>query len=1077
MTNHERECARAESIVRAIIDDLNGRADYHREILDFEPTKKLCVGVLTPPPPEGEPASFSRSRRKPDSLGFDARILAEAGSNTISGTIDLKFIVYSRVLPTLAEQRQKLTGSGKQQLRSKYRRNEVVINDLPFSVVAPPAGGVEPAELHAANARITRACRKAADDAKDAADYWPSKDRNVAVERDALNDETSYRAALPQTVPEVPGWDGKIEILCASTSDGHRISLLFSNTSKLSEEGAQPPQFFDVSVVMHLASGRLQSKPFIAAAMDYRYSTSTYGRGINAVLEVDKSETIAGAVTTPLYHQPRIASRQIGDAATPQALSDDRVFASLGAIEASLEEYEKRWEAFIVGHADPNVRQSSQRDLDHFRAEITTFHLGITALREDDRLLRAFTLMNETAAQRHIAQWRLFQIVFIVSMIPSLLARERPDDKRWATELRNADVLWFPTGGGKTEAYFGIIVTAMFYDRIRGKNRGTTAWLRYPLRMLSIQQLQRLVEFVVTADDIRNSRGIEGDPFTVGYYVGSANTPNYLSKKNGKNQITELKENLARGSDSPRVLQKCPSCSSLDIDVDIRDDVQTLRILHVCKACGRQAPIYIADTEIYRYLPTVLVGTVDRLARAGQTGLFAHLFGQVESECPQHGFASFGTCVEFGCKLTKSKFKKAQPIHDPTPALLLQDELHLLKESLGTYDAHFEGYVDEQARSVGTALPPKRLAATATIEGYDRHVRQLYDRPARRFPSKGIELLDTAYTEADSESPLGRIYCGILPLGPTTDEVCVRIAEIVHYAAEHAWNDSPNAPDNGFYDLTLLYGNMKDGVTSMTAELQDRQGRDFARNLSGEHSLDQVREAIDTIEADAGRPYANRLKTVVATSIISHGVDLERMNAMAFSGFPGRAADYIQASSRVGRKHVGIVFTVYNSVYAIDRSAYSHFGEYHERLYQLVQPVPVNKFSQSAVKRTFSGLYSATMLNVVSRRIGSNLDRGNSVVMAFQRGDVSDAEMQESLLRSYGVGNIVDDEVRRTYRDLIERRVLRARESIEMHEGSYTSERLSPSPVSSLRQVQEQIPFFVDMRETTIVEMVSRGKQ
>jgi hypothetical protein len=527
------------------------------------------------------------------------------------------------------------------------------------------------------------------------------------------------------------------------------------------------------------------------------------------------------------------------------------------------------------------------------------------------------------------------------------------------------------------------------------------------------------------------------------------------------------------------VLQKCPKCRSLNIDVDIREDIQTVRIFHRCADCGEQAPISISDAEIYRYLPTVLVGTVDRLARAGETSHFAHIFGQVDSRCPEHQYASFRQCVESGCKRTKTKFDPAEAIKDPTPALLLQDELHLLKESLGTYDSHYEGYLDEQARAVGTGLPPKRLAATATIEGYEHHIKHLYGRSARRFPSKGIGLDDTPYACRDEKNPDARVYCGILPFGPTTDQVCVRIAEVVHAAAEAAWALDPTDPSNGFYDLSLLYGNLKDGVANMAASLHDLYGMNFAKNLSGEHSLDQVREVIDIVEGDASRPYAERLNCVVATSIISHGVDLERFNVMGISGFPGRAADYIQASSRVGRKHIGVVFTVYNPTYNIDRSAYVHFMEYHDRLYQLVQPVPVNKFSEAAIARTFNGIYAATLLNMVSRDKKRNFTNGNQALTAFADGEVTDDEMRDRILRAYGVDAAIfglDAELRRKYHDLIEKRTIQARQDLEMGEEWATYRRLKPVPVSSLRNVQEQIGFRIDQRRIRTVEAIVRNR-
>jgi hypothetical protein len=1076
MTQYLRERTRADSIVRVVIDDLSGRAVQHADILDVEPQSKLCIGVLTPPPAEGDPGAGPRSaKRKPDALGLNARVESDAGK--IAGMIDVSFLVYYRVLPTLGEQRKNISGHGKQSIRSKYRRSKISITNLPFEVDVPPPGGVNVAATEKANEQVARACKDAAVAIRDDAEYWPSEKGDIKVEHSTFGDEASYRAAFTGLVPELARWLGRIEVASTSTSDGCRLTVLFSNVTPDSK--AHSIRFFDVRLNVRLSSGAFASKDFAAAALDYRYNTTTYGHGVNAVLEVSEDERSASAETTPTFWQRRLASRDIGDVASPAKLAGDEGFDALRSIESYLLSYAERWATFISDNMnDAKIQAESPKDLADFRSEIEAFRLGVRALREDPQLLLAFRLMNETSGSRHLNRWHLFQIVFIVSMLPSLLARERPDVPLWRNELDIADVLWFPTGGGKTEAYFGIIVTAMFYDRLRGKRRGTTAWLRYPLRMLSIQQLQRLVEFVASAEMIRQARGIDdGDPFTVGYYVGSQNTPNYLSMKSGTHPIVTLKAKMTSGSPdagSLRVLQRCPFCLSTEIEIEIREEIQVLRIHHRCRSCKKRAPISVSDAEIYRYLPTVLVGTVDRLARAGETPHFAHIFGQVDSRCPQHEYASFRECVESGCKLTKSKFLPVDPIKDPTPALLLQDELHLLKESLGTYDSHYEGYLDEQARTVGTGLPSKRLAATATIEGYVRHVREIYARDARRFPSKGIQLNDTPYACEDANNPEARVYCGILPFGPTTDQVCVRIAEAAHAAAERARSADPSDPEAGFYDLTLLYANLKDGVGNMGAALHDSLGASCVRTLSGEHSLDQVREVIDMVEGDANRPYGDRLKSVVATSIISHGVDLERLNVMAFSGFPGRAADYIQASSRVGRKHVGIVFSVYNPVYNIDRSAYVHFREYHERLYQLVQPVPVNKFSEAALARTFNGIYSATLLNVLSREKGANFVKGNAVVSAFIAGSITDDEMREHVLRCYGVQALHPD-LRAKYESLVTRKITDAHMDIEMGEEWATYRRLKPIPVSSLRKVQEQIGFRIDARRIRTVDALRRG--
>lgn len=1076
------ERARADHLLGAIERALSGRETP--ALLDYDPGSRYCIGVLTPAETEEVDAGrrARRARRKPDALGFAARV--DAANGTVSGLITVRFALYLRALPDYDEQiavAGEVEAGGKSRLRQKYRRVDVTIPDLPFSATLPSGSGISELNFAAANGLIGTHLQAVSASIAAGDGRWPGT-KDFSIPNAALANEAAYRSATSGGDAVLPAWRAALDGQLVDTGDGWRLMVHLQNRS--TGEAIHRNELFDVRIEVALDAGQFLSEPFVAAALDYRYRTRSWGRGDNAVLVVDDEGRVARTESLPVYEQPRTKSAGASDSCRTEILAGPEVLEALGRIASQLDAYGEDWATTNDAYAGDPSHTARAADLARFRGEIERFRFGVAALRDDARLLRAFRLANLAAQRRGLASWRLFQVVFMVIVAPSLLARERPDDKALRAELEAVDVLWFPTGGGKTEAYFGVILIAMFFDRLRGKSRGTTAWLRYPLRMLSVQQLQRLVEFVVSAEAVRvEVLGADGgDTFAVGYYVGSQNTPNELTGAFKPYRIDVLaKQARENGGDVAdlHVLQRCPYCGTTSPRIEVDASPAVLRLRHRCRSadCGKVAPIYLSDGEIYRYAPTVLVGTVDRLARAGQTDLFAHLFGQVEAICPHHGYTSYGECVEGACAVNKKAFNPIPPIHDPTPALLLQDELHLLKESLGTYDAHFEGFLDAAAAHLGTGLPSKRLAATATIEGFAKHVSALYGREARRFPEKGRGEFDSAYALLNEESPVARLYLGILPLGIDSDEVAARVAEVIEAEAGRYWADPAHDPVlAGRYDLSLIYVNQKNTAGNIGARLNSLW---VVRTLTGDRSLDEVRQAIDDIEGDDAKPYAERLKTLIATSLISHGVDLRRLNAMAFVGFPGRAADYIQSSSRVGRENVGLVCTIFDPNATLDRSTYLHFHEYHERLYQLVQPVPINRFSESSVSRTFTGIYSALILNVVAplkKRAGitkGSLRRGQALLQAYAKGSITDDEMVDLLVESYGIERHgLPTEVSGKLRTLIGRKVKLARQDIETGEDYATYQRLKPPPVSSLREVQEQVEFKAEFRMREEIDRV-----
>jgi len=1078
-TSAEAEEARIDAIITRVIDDLRGSATP--EVDQVEPRRRFCIGVLTPLSSDpSNPTAIRRNRRTPESIGISARAQSEA--KLITGTVDLELTLWFRLVPSFAEQSEFIGRSTQKRvpLKLRYAQHRVKISDLPFSVAVSAIKGRVQGDTRVANDLIAKALAAARVDIA----QGPYRDRlypgadKLEVTTDQMESEEAFQTATAGP-PDLPYWRGTLNVDALQSSDGWRLGVTFSNSSP--DRKQHQSEFFDTRLVVTLSTGRYVSREFHADRSDTRHQSRAWGRGINAVLQVDSTCKIATAETAPKFDQPRAGHRLSVDGTDVAALAGPDPIAELLRFRDELNAFGETWAAEAALIPDNLKRQTAEFDLARFRDEIGRFELGVQALRDDPRLLRSFQLANEVV-RRHAAfkKWRPFQLGFIVAMMPSLIARENRDPK-WLTELAKVDVVWFATGGGKSEATYGVILVALYYDRLRGKQRGMTAWLRYPLRMLSIQQLQRLMEFVVIAEEVRAEQKLEGDQFALGYYVGESNTPNRLTNARGLHDITAFKrriDHLNGDSSFLRVLRRCPyrDCLKRDLKVLVDDSIERVRLEHVCNSCKRVAPIYISDAEIYRYLPAVVVGTVDRLARAGQTERFGHLYGQVNGKCRQHGYAQLGQCIEDGCKLTKKHFEPVESTYDPVPALLIQDELHLLKESLGTYDSHYEGFLDSFARRLGTGLTPKRLAATATIAGFERHVRELYgsDRLGRRFPMRGPSNERSAYVELDRERPINRRYIGIYPIGVTSDQVVARIAKAVHdLALEVAESDRRDSLD-ALYDLSLLYANTKDSLGNIGADLKPILNG--TRSITGERSLEDVRQLIDDVESDAERPIEERIPAVISTSIVSHGVDIGRLNVMAFSGFPGKAADYIQSSSRVGRENMGVVFLVFDPTRNLDRSTYIHFAEYHERLYSLVQPVPVIRFSQSAVRRTFTGIFSATLLNTMGAEKRANFGPGRKAATLLAQDVPTEDEMFDSIHDAYGFDQL-EPGVRSKYEAQARRSGRRARENVLHGEDWHTSSRLRPRPVPSLRETQEQIPFDTTPRRVREVTLYKEARR
>ena len=761
-----------------------------------------------------------------------------------------------------------------------------------------------------------------------------------------------------------------------------------------------------------------------------------------------------------------------------------------------------------------------------FADEIARFEDGVRWLGGDERLLLAFKLANKTmlklgeiTGKRH-AGWHLFQLVFIVSQLPALAWREHDPseftpglwggvDDRDPTSA--ATVLFFPTSGGKTEAYLGLIACAMFYDRARGKSRGVTAWCRFPLRLLTLQQTQRQVDFVVAADETRAASvvslekvgGEAGDRFALGFFAGEGNTPNSLSRDQG---VLDRLITDAQRRREVRVVDECPYCRKRAVEV-LPPDPSELRLVHACRECGRELPVLVVDTEVYRYLPTVIVGTLDKLANIGLTDRFGALLGDIDCECSIHGYGRGGKCHERRAKghpRAEVTVRPVAPPYDACPSLEIVDELHMVDEDLGAFSGHYEGILavtqlqlSPRTRPDGRGVRMKVVATTATIKGEDRQVDHLFGLRSVVVPLPGPSLEESFYWRL-TDWPMRR-FIGIQPNRTTAEQALVRILQAFHQEIRGLEADGParvaglgsmtrEAFDSllDLYRVSLTYvtslvdfGKLRRSMDTQVNEyLRRRRLSEVAvRELSGDTGFDDVRVTLDHL-TDSGPT-----EGVIATSMVSHGVDVDRLNVMVFNGMPKSMAEYIQASSRVGRRYLGLVVMIFNPVRERDRSHFRYHGKFHEYLDRMVAPVAINRWSRYAARKTLPGVLMADILQVANRDFWDagrgpahlhDLTRMQEALRPLEAGGLASVRT-EALLAALGDAYLTERDEAAELRAELDDRVPAAVSSIRAagaaasaalggrprYRGTGDYLGLDYTPMTSLRDIAEGIPFYV----------------
>lgn len=706
--------------------------------------------------------------------------------------------------------------------------------------------------------------------------------------------------------------------------------------------------------------------------------------------------------------------------------------SDLGSIDKDelikgLGEFVDRYEKWIYdieelgSKLDKNVVEIVRNNIKNCNVAKERMREGLKLLDSNEEIFTAFKLANKAMFIQRIqsiykdkvdsengfdeyrkydinkCRWRGFQLAFLLMVISSI-----GDKKNKFRDI--VDLIWIPTGGGKTEAYLGVTAFTIFFRRINRKEHGygTTVIMRYTLRLLAAQQFERACKLICACEYIRNEGDIDlGDEaITIGLWIGSEQTPNTMEK--AKEALNEIRREKKYANNKFQLL-KCPWCESEltrgkknktgRLGYDIPRGRRS-KFIFKCSddKCyySEELPVQIIDECIYREPPTLLFSTVDKFAMLPWKGEAKSLFGGE------------------GC--------------DP-PELIIQDELHLISGPLGTVVGLFETAIDYLCSKNG--VKPKIISSTATICEATEQVRNLYDRETAQFPPPGIQIEDSFFTSEEKiiNKP-GRTYVGVCGIGQTQITTEIRL-----FASLLQRVNNLELPDNekdkywtlvAYFNsirelgkaLTLIDDDVKDYMIRMairTGKLSDTRKIYSASELTSRNSSSEIVKILNDLEKNI---YPNNaINVLMATNMISVGVDVPRLNLMTIIGQPKLTSEYIQASSRVGRADPGIVFTLYDGRKSRDESHYEIFQSYHQAFYKYVEPTSITPFSEPALERMLHSVFitmvrNCTMLN------------DEEMAVRFNEYDSEIVKIKEFILsRSRSIG---DDSITATERILNE---------------------------------------------------------
>ena len=822
----------------------------------------------------------------------------------------------------------------------------------------------------------------------------------------------------------------------------------------------------------------LNTLPFLLEALpdSFRYDRRVPAYGINCGVTV-RDETTLESTDVVVVDRPRPIYWAVDDFLpdfTFSSLSRDPIPALRELVDSHRRWGEAAWseQSLEQRMADEgwssSMRDEARRAAIEFGEEARRLETGVTLLLSDENLQRSFRLMNEAmsiASRSRYDGWRPFQVGFLLANLASILGR--------ADETSLVDILWFATGGGKTETYLGLLLAASFHDRLTGKLTGITAWSRFPLRLLSLQQTQRFADSVASAEIVRRRQGIPGDPFSLGFFMGEGGTPNSIKLEPRMGEPDPLDDSMPSRF---QVLLRCPFCDSEIVMPPFNRRVW--RLEHQCSnsECPwpeRGLPFFIVDEEIYRHLPTIVVGTLDKVALISMQAAMRGFVASPHGRCSEdgHGFVYASRsdrpngCLVPGCRGTRVELPMAANRFPPT--FRLQDELHLLRDSLGAIDAHYESLMDHLELQI-SGVQPKIVASSATLTGYRKQCDVLYRRDSRVFPAQGPSASESFWS-APSDGLLRR-FVALAPRGATLEFAADRIVTGLQEAIREL-NDrgeelcrslgidpSLRAELVSLYGTNVVYGNtIRDiDASARSLETQIPVRPLHTTQLTGNTLFNDVRSTLDRLQHPED-DFADRLHVIAASSMMSHGVDIDRLNSMVMLGLPLTTAQFIQATARIGRTWPGLVLVLHKMALERDASVFRSFTPFVEQGDRFIEAIPVTRRSRRVLERTLPGLVMARLLHLHEPMAGTSLTVIDRVRRYFANNQINAQTELRAVIEMLQLNSALDEGLRNEAERMLEAffRALNDPAGSEIFPN-----RLFPNGIMrSLRDVEEQAPI------------------
>lgn len=809
-----------------------------------------------------------------------------------------------------------------------------------------------------------------------------------------------------------------------------------------------------------------------SAALLYR-NMYTFAIGHGCAVEWDRSTAVDGCVdrvsTTfiPTYEVPR-ARPGLLDKSIDLRMAfladapDNEIIESLRGLAARYRGWIKNLDGSLtssVTDVGAELLPTARRHVKAATEAAGRIEAGIDLLSNDAVAMRAFRLSNRAmqlqrarqvwvraGAQGDVGeggdqQWYPFQIAYILLNLPGLA------DPRHA-DRDIADLLWFPTGGGKTEAYLGLVAFSIIHRRLKDPEAlGVAVIMRYTLRLLTIQQFERATMLMCALETVRKAEPDLGNrAFSIGLWVGSGGTPNSLDL--ARIALRDLGSGRELEKNNPVQLTQCPWCGAL---LDYRNySIEKVPERHLQIACGTATcefsdalPVHVVDEDIYRVRPELVLGTVDKFAAMAWNENVGRLFARDGVGSP--------------------------------PSLIIQDELHLISGPLGSMVGLYETAVDAACavKSLdveGGRHRPKVIASTATIRRAERQIKSVFARQAAQFPPPGIDPDESFFAEPAPRDALGtRQYVGIMAPGTSHATLMVRVYAALLQAAKDL--DGENTTRDPYWTLLGYFNSLRvlgSANLQVEGDVRERLGvvanrrgveaRDLrpANELTSRVASSEIPERLKRIETELSDGKSRPDDVVLATNMISVGVDIDRLGLMAVMGQPQSSSEYIQATSRVGRRHPGMVVTIFNSARSRDRSHYESFLPYHQALYRAVEATSATPFAARARDRGLHGV-----LVSLARLLIPGLSSDKAAYLADDNWD----ELRQ-------VAEILGDRVREVAASESEDTVKQIDELLEVW-----SEAASSRPHMQYRNKNTQAALLIDPATALIDDTIEYSQQ